>query len=78
MRCLAGGGSSPGGHTGAGSPTYQGAAVRPLEIPLDGPVVQADPLVFPVLVWGGRGVLGGAQLGPPAPPVRRGLKGTRG
>lgn len=50
-RCLGREGvASPGGHARAGSLTYQRAPIGPLEIPLDGPVVQANPLVFPVLV----------------------------
>lgn len=61
MRCRAG--RFPRrGHTAVGSPTYQGAPVRPLEIPLDGPVIQADPLVLPVLVWGTGGVLGRGHI----------------
>jgi len=51
MRCLAGVGLLLGGDMR----TYQGAPIGPLEIPLDGPVVQADPLVLSVLVWGGHG-----------------------
>lgn len=63
-----------GGAGKAGSPTYQGAPVGPLEIPLDGAVVQADPLVLPVLVWGHGGGLGGTA-GPQHPQT--GLKGWR-
>lgn len=75
-----GGGSSffGGGAGKAGSPTYQGAPVGPLEIPLDGAVVQADPLVLPVLVWGHGGGLGGHSR-PPAPPNRaQGLEAVFG
>lgn len=67
-----------GGAGKAGSPTYQGAPVGPLEIPLDGAVVQADPLVLPVLVWGHGGGLGGHSR-PPAPPNRaQGLEAVFG
>lgn len=51
-----------------GSTAYQGAAVGPLEVPLDGAVVEADPLVLAVLFWGQRRAWGA----PPSPGSRQG------
>lgn len=57
-----------GGGGGVGRTAYQGAAVGPLEVPLDGAVVEADPLVLAVLFWGQRRAWGA----PPSPGSRQG------
>lgn len=53
---------------GIGSTAYQGAAVGPLEVALDGAVVEADPLVLAVLFWGQRRAWGDL----PSPGIRQG------
>lgn len=61
-------GMGTGWEGGIGSTAYQGAAVGPLEVPLDGAVVEADPLVLAVLFWGQRRAWGA----PPSPGTRQG------